>query len=536
MGKTTHIILLVCLLPFLHACNNDKKEEQLLADCIEQTWQLCETALPEAQAHAERLRDSVQTASKYVRQKYDLLNIRLRDKNDIIPSTPDSALQTVSYFANHGNYVDKERAYYYLGSTYRDLRDYPRAVNHFLEAIDAARQSECADTLIWQNALAQLRSLYMLQLNYEDELSVALQAVGLAEQSEKNLGWYLMDAASAYKHLKDTLHCLQYCDLSFQAIKKEHFPVKYNKVLAYMLATYSKFNHFEKVDALLQHLMQLPEDSRPENYELSLAMCHENANILDSAILHYKTYYNKAKTITGRYEASAGLQRCYRQKGDLEQAVEWGCCLYDTNDSIISQRAFEETQRARDTYVYYRNKEKEQEIMQRDERLIFISITSCLALLSLALGLLLFYNYRKKKFMEEIIGRDRLLMEQSNELKQRKKINRELTQMALMSNAKDNAENVLSHFHRASIGLEKLNEDSWKDLMNAIETLYPGFHEKVQERLKGNLYEPQIRTICLLKIGMKPAQISQVMDAKKQTAWNRIKRAKKTCGDLLNLT
>ena len=526
-------IWLVCLMPFLHACSNDKKE-QLLSDSIEQTWQQSETALPEAQVRAEKLCDSVRTASKYVRKKYDLLTIRLRDKHDIPPSSPDSALQTASYFASHGDEVDKERAYYYLGSAYRDLKDYPRAVNHFLMAVDAARQSKCADTLIWQNALAQLRNLYMLQLCYEDELNVALQAVELAEQSGMNQGWYLTDVASAYNHLHDTLHCLQYCDLSFQTIQREHFPEKYNKILAYMLATYSKYSHFDKIDTLLQHLMQLPEDQRPQNYELSMAMCHENANVLDSAILHYKAYYNKAKTIAGRYEASAGLQRCYRQKRDFEQATEWGCCLYDTNDSIIYQRAFEETQRVRDSYVYYRNKEKEHDIVQRDERIIFISVTSCLALLSIALGLLLLYNYRKKKFMEEIIGRDRLLMEQSKELNQKKMINRELTQMALMSYASDNAENVIAHFRKVAVGQERLGENSWKDLMNAIETLYPGFLEAVEERLLGNLREPLLRTICLLKIGMKLAQIANVMDASRQTVWNRVKRAETTCGDLLS--
>ena len=535
MEKMKYIIYiwLVCLMPFLHACSNDKKE-QLLSDSIEQTWQQSETALPEAQVRAEKLCDSVRTASKYVRKKYDLLTIRLRDKHDIPPFSPDSALQTASYFASHGDEVDKERAYYYLGSAYRDLKDYPRAVNHFLMAVDAARQSKCADTLIWQNALAQLRNLYMLQLCYEDELNVALQAVELAEQSGMNQGWYLTDVASAYNHLHDTLHCLQYCDLSFQTIQREHFPEKYNKILAYMLATYSKYSHFDKIDTLLQHLMQLPEDQRPQNYELSMAMCHENANVLDSAILHYKAYYNKAKTIAGRYEASAGLQRCYRQKRDFEQATEWGCCLYDTNDSIIYQRAFEETQRVRDSYVYYRNKEKEHDIVQRDERIIFISVTSCLALLSIALGLLLLYNYRKKKFMEEIIGRDRLLMEQSKELNQKKMINRELTQMALMSYASDNAENVIAHFRKVAVGQERLGENSWKDLMNAIETLYPGFLEAVEERLLGNLREPLLRTICLLKIGMKLAQIANVMDASRQTVWNRVKRAETTCGDLLS--
>lgn len=36
----------------------------------------------------------------------------------------------------------------------------------------------------------------------------------------------------------------------------------------------------------------------------------------------------------------------------------------------------------------------------------------------------------------------------------------------------------------------------------------------------------------LLKIGMKPAQIAKVMDAKIQTVWNRVKRAEEICGNM----
>ena len=530
MKRTLFIIGVVLFLLF--SCKEDKERQQLL-DSIEEIWEQSETSLPEACMRAERLRDSVQSSSEHVRQKYDLLMIRLRDKKDMIPSSPDSALQAMSYFDGRKNTVDKERACYYLGSAYRDLKDYPRAVNYFLKTIDIAKQCKGADTLIWQNALSQLRYLYMLQLNYEEELNAALQDVELAKQSGKNLGWYLMDAASAYKHLNDTLHCLQYCDHAWRIIQEEHFPPKYGMILAHMMAIYSKYNHYEKVDTLLQHLMQLPKGQRPYNYELSLAMFHENANNIDSAIVHYKAYYNKEKTLSGRYEASAGLQRCYMQKKDSSQAAQWGCRLYDTNDSIIAQRAFEETQRARDAYIYYRDKEKEQAIMQRDERIIFVSVITGLVLLSIVLGLLAFYNYRKKKFMEEIIGKDQELQERSRELKQRKKINRELTQIALMNKATDNAENVITHFRKAAVGQAKLEEGSWKELMTAIEALYPGFHERVQGRLKGQLHEPLLRTICLLKIGMSPTQIAQVMDAKKQTVWNRVKRAEETCGDLI---
>jgi DNA-directed RNA polymerase specialized sigma24 family protein len=35
---------------------------------------------------------------------------------------------------------------------------------------------------------------------------------------------------------------------------------------------------------------------------------------------------------------------------------------------------------------------------------------------------------------------------------------------------------------------------------------------------------------------MKPMEIAQVMDAKKQTVWNRIKRAEVACGDLISVS
>ena len=507
------------------SCREDRKDGQLLGS-IEQAWQLCEVSLPEAEARAEMLEDSVQKASELVRQKYSLLTIRMRDKRGMIPSSPDSARQTMSYFEGRKSTTDKERACYYLASAYRDLKDYPRAVNLFQKAADIAEQSKDADTLIWQNALSQLRYLYMLQLNYEEELDAALHSVALAKQSGKNLECYLMDAASAYKHLNDTMKSLLYCDQSYSIIKEEGSQSRHGRILASLLATYSDYQAYDKVDSLLPIVYCLPKELRPHNYELCLAKCHENKSLTDSAIVYYKVAYEKTNSVAGRYEASAGLQRCYLQKGDYRQAALWGQRLQETNDTIVAERAFEQTQRARDEYRYLRDKEAERAIVQRGERIIFFSVIAGLALLSLVMGLVAFYHYKKKKLTEELIGKDKLL-------EQKAMVNKELTRIALMNIATEKAENVIAHFHEVASGRSKLKEGSWEGLMAAIETLYPNFLETVQERLNGQMRVPLLQTICLLKIGMKPGQISQVMDAKIQTVWNRVKRAEETCGDLL---
>lgn len=540
MDKAKLFLLSSFLLCLLCSCG-DGRSDRRLADSIERTWLQCETDLQEACVRAEGLKDSVRDASEYVRQAYDLLCIRLHDKSRVIPSSPDSAMHAVAYFSKHGSDIDKERACYYLGSAYRDLKDYPQAVRHFLKAVEAAEQSGGADTTIWLNALSQLSQLYMQQLNYEEELRTALMAAGLAKEVRQNLGFHLTGVASAYRHLNDTLRCLLYLDEAYRTIQDEHFHPKYGGVLAYMLQTYSDYRRHEMCDTLLQQLTLLPEAQRPQNYDLCLARSYEETGRTDSAILHYTAYYNREQSIVGRYEASAGLQRCHLRQGDFRLAALWGCRLYETNDSIITERAFEETQRARDTYVYYRDREKEQAIMQRDRQIISASVIVVLTLLCIMLGVAVLYKHRKKKFDEEIDGKEKLLhhaeeeiQERSAELVQRKRINKELTQMVLLDNATESAGNVIEYFCRVAAGKEKMREEAWKELMSAIEILYPDFHEAVQGRLQGQLREPLLRTICLMKIGMRPAQIAQVMDARKQTVWNRVKRARDTCGDLLD--
>ena len=114
-------------------------------------------------------------------------------------------------------------------------------------------------------------------------------------------------------------------------------------------------------------------------------------------------------------------------------------------------------------------------------------------------------------------------------------VNKELTRMALMNNATDKAEDVIEFFRSVAKGQETLKANSWKELMMAIETLYPGFLEAVQGRMNKRLREPLLYTICLLKIGLKPIQITRVMGTKIQTVWNRVKRAEELWGDLLAL-
>ena len=134
----------------------------------------------------------------------------------------------------------------------------------------------------------------------------------------------------------------------------------------------------------------------------------------------------------------------------------------------------------------------------------------------------------------QLTEEENVVYERTDNREQKARVNKELTRIALMNIAAEKAGNVIAYFNDIASGRAQISKGAWEGLMAAIETLYPDFLETVQSRESKPLHEPLLHTICLLKIGMKPAQIAKVMDAKIQTVWNRVKRAEEICGDMLD--
>ena len=287
MRNVNFLLWFLLIMSFTASCKDQPAGSQW-TDRIESVWQQSDTALDEACRRAALLGDALTGMTTYEQRRYEQLCIRLHDKQNIMPSSPDSTQQSLDYFLRHGSETDKERAYFYLARAYQGLKDYPRAVVNFMKGVEIIEDGEATDTVIWQYSLSQLRHLYALQLRYEDELDVALKAVALADRTKTFVGWYLMDVASAYKHLRDTLHCLLYCEKSYDAIRREHFPARYASILSHQLALYTSFGRLDHADTLLNVLLNFPPKDRPQNYELNLALYFEHLGQMDTAIAHFQ--------------------------------------------------------------------------------------------------------------------------------------------------------------------------------------------------------------------------------------------------------
>ena len=66
--------------------------------------------------------------------------------------------------------------------------------------------------------------------------------------------------------------------------------------------------------------------------------------------------------------------------------------------------------------------------------------------------------------------KERQLAATMKDLEQRVRINKELTRIALMSDAEEKADDVVDYFRKIAMGKEKMKPTAWKALDNAVES------------------------------------------------------------------
>ena len=103
--------------------------------------------------------------------------------------------------------------------------------------------------------------------------------------------------------------------------------------------------------------------------------------------------------------------------------------------------------------------------------------------------------------------------------------NCELTKQTIMNNMAKSNGDIIEKVKKTSKGKYHLSDDEWKELLGAIDKLYPEFTHEVQAKFK-KINEPLLRVCYLLKIGLTGPEIANITDYPRQTVWDRIKKVK----------
>ena len=508
-----------------------------------------------AMQRLDSIKPQFDNESEYMRNKFALLDIRLHDKAYITHTSIKPIEDVCRYFEENGTVAEVQEAYYYMASVYRDLNDYPNAVTCFLKSAQVAENSSYIDGALWECTYSQLSYLYNQQFNYSDALGAAIKALDIAEKFQTVNERTYMSVSGNYNEIADTIQTIKYADLALQLIETKGICSRNADLVASAIGKYSVYGCREKAERCYWLLAQLPKKARPFNYLTNIAMYYERFISVDSAAVAKSELYNTTRRIESKYDAARWLTRYYVAKGEYEKAADYAINFINANEAVIDKRNFEHTTNANNFYRYRRDKEEEMAIMEKAARDRFNLLLGFSTFIVAILVITVIYYNKKQRLIGTILEKDNNIKEIRLFLQEKEKElesicsakarlaeqlensesdfkmliaqNRELTRLTIMSNISCDANDIIEKAKKASKGKYHLNDEEWKELLGAIDRLYPEFTYEVQANFK-RISEPVLRVCYLLKIGMSAPQIVNLTGYPRQTVFDRIKRIKST--------
>lgn len=527
-----HIAFFVCCLLALFACSDDADwEEQLVP-----IRQLSEASPQAALCQLDSLTQSMHGASRHVRQQSRLLRIRLCDKADILPESDTEAKELVQYFDHNGDDAERQEAHYYAGSVYRDLRDTPRALEHFLQAMAVAEQSDHCDSLLLRNTYSNLSYLfnsvqdnqnYLLYAQKEYQISLSLQRLEVTS---------IIHLATAYLHADSCQLALQYFDQAL--LRLEATPSLHD--LYILLDYYSYIQHQQQADrcmALIGNLGQSERSVQPDMELLSLGRYYQLKGDYSSAIGCYETVMDKGRSMEAMYDASRRLITLYHDTGDAIRQNLYAIRFVQLCDTLNLGERQEMAATVNNLYRYQRDKDEEQQILQTGEsyRMWAIGI-SVLALLVVLTGGLV-YERKKGRMMRELLSlsgqmtelkdeRQKLQDEQQKlqeEIERQKQQNSAFIRLLHQSEFESKADDIFTLLKRASEGRHTMTSENWRQLYQAVDEENPSFRDMILQHL-GEFTDQQMQVCYLLRIGMARQDIQHITNLSRVTVWRWAKR------------
>jgi len=135
---------------------------------LQEADSLCVAQPDSAVALLKSISDDMRQETEHIQMRYKLLTIKANDKAYINHTSDSLILSLVDYYEHGGDPAYLGEAYYYAGSTYRDLGDAPRALEYYQKALDAMPGDE--NLKVKSKVYAQMGNLYTKQKLYRQAI------------------------------------------------------------------------------------------------------------------------------------------------------------------------------------------------------------------------------------------------------------------------------------------------------------------------------------------------------------------------------
>ena len=463
---------------------------------MQQAEELMKTRPDSALHLLEDMADSLIMLSNEAQMYYHLLTIQAKDKQYITHTSDSLINRIVSYYEESG---DKERlmmAYYYQGSTYRDMNDAPRALKAFQQVLDL----NVPNLDLLAKTYNQMGTLFMYQGLYDEVIRVNRKSIKLyLLQGKRNkIAYAQRDIARMYsaKNIQDS--ALHYYQEACKTALEDRDSIRYYGILGELGSFHYEIGNVDLAKRILLFVKELDcIDDKTHIYTM-LGHLYNNENQSDSA----KYYYHNAAINGDIYHAYNNYRHSFilaSNKGDYGEAITSIKRALHLKDSIDQITNTETVARINALYNFHHTEVENARLrLSKEIYKTWVLILSFIILLILSLVICI--NLHKKRNKEH---RLRITEFKKSQL---------YKEIWLASSEED------SDFFNSP--------EKWVAIQENIDFIYPRFTDKLYQ-LSPSLTPTELKVCWLTKIGVPPAGIARILNLSKQAISNARSRLSK---------
>lgn len=350
--------------------------------------------------------DSLQW-DKATQMYHTLLTVKAHDKA-YIPQTSDRLmLQVLHYYEHGGDKCLLPEAYYYMGSTYRDLGDAPRALEYYQKALEVLPEGASPLRRYVNN---QMGFLFYRQKLYDEALSCYQNSFTndsiLGNKAE--MASDLVNIGYIYRCKDDYTSSLERYLFAKNMISDNKDIKVMDEIDTQIASIYLTFGKYEEAKSAIQSPLSHVNRSTSNVYNVA-ADIYYKLGIIDTATILYKTLL-EVGNVYGKQSAYEKLGVISAQEKNSENAANYFSQFRLMTDSIRRITATESIAEMRSIYNYQKAIEEREAIMKRNNanRQIILIL-----LISFAIIIIATHNY-----INRIRHAKRGLQNKMNELEQ----------------------------------------------------------------------------------------------------------------------
>lgn len=490
--KILPYIIGLILLANVFAC----QRETTYPLAMQQAESLMNTRPDSALYLLQNMADSVSTLPEETQMYYHLLTIQAKDKQ-YITHTSDSLINSIVSF--YEDYDDNDRlmmAYFYQGSTYRDMNNAPRALKAFHQAIDAGKETDNL-TLLGQT-YGQMGTLFSYQELYDEALEAKQKALQLYTQQKDSTRYpYLNRDIARIFHAQEKIDsALVYYQKALDwGIDNLH---QRNNILSEIGCLYYYKEEIGTAKSILNTV--LSEKPNASNALLFLSLIYKKEGLLDSAY-HYANKTLLYGDINKKRSAYKLLAEIEDKKRNMAKANTYRYKYFELQDSINNHTQTETIGKLHLLYNFQKaEKEKDILTLENQQKQSLINYFLLIFLICIIVILFLSYCYKKKKkeVENQKIRLQQILKEQKNNIKENDETDNKIQP------------DIYLQLHQAIHNGVKLTEEDWQQLRKSMDQAYPNLTFRIC-MLYPKITPHQLRICYLVKLKFTNDNIANLL-------------------------